>query len=54
MDQVHSTTTEVKKGKHLSFEERVIIHRNYSNSSKGQLVSKQNRCRIGVGTKYHT
>ena len=25
MDQVHSTTTEGKKGKHLSFEERVII-----------------------------
>ena len=25
MNQVHSTTTEGKKGKHLSFEERVII-----------------------------
>ena len=44
MDHVHSTTTEHKKGKHLSYDERILIQIRLKNNWSADKIAKEIRC----------
>ena len=44
MDYVHSTTTEHKKGKHLSYDERILIQLRLKDNWSANKIAKEIGC----------